>query len=131
MSEASSSTRLLRARQLLLFDNGDQRVLDSSGTIYPNTTPCTSRVAIFQVDETEKIATTEWVDYLAPVFSSFAGSARLMPNGHIQFAESQNGTIYEVTKSSPPQAIGRCSLHTDPSSDLEQQRLSSGAFWDI
>jgi arylsulfate sulfotransferase len=95
--------------QILLFDNGNQRVLDSEGTICGTSTPCTSRVPILQLDETNKTATVEWVDNLGPTFSNFGGSARLLKNGNVEFAEcapnTQIPTIYEVTKTAPPQVV--------------------------
>ena len=98
--------------QMLMFDNGNQRVLDSSGTICgPTTTPCASRVPFLQLDETAKTATIEWVDDLAPIFSFFGGSARLLGNGNIEFDEcasttpANNAAIFEVTMTSPPQIV--------------------------
>ena len=97
--------------QMLMFDNGNQRVLDSSGTICGTTTPCVSRVPFLDLDETNKTATIAWVDALAPVFSFFGGSARLLGNGNIEFDEcapttpANNAAIFEVTKTSPPQTV--------------------------
>lgn len=95
--------------QVLLFDNGNQRVLDSTGAICGTPTRCVSRVPLLQVDETAKTATIEWVDNLAPAFSVFGGSARMLANGNIEFAECAPGTgfptIFEVTKTTPPQPV--------------------------
>ena len=97
--------------QMLLFDNGNQRVLDSGGTICGTTTPCASRVPILQLDETAKTATIEWVDDLAPLFSFFGGSSRLLANGNVEFAEcapftpGTNPAILEVTKTTPAQTV--------------------------
>ena len=97
--------------QLMLFDNGDNRVLDSSGTICGTTTPCVSRVPILQLDESGHTATIEWVDALAPVFSFFGGNARSLANGNIEFDEcaptfpTGNAAIFEVTKTTPPQTV--------------------------
>jgi arylsulfate sulfotransferase len=101
--------------QLLLFDNGNQRVLDSAGTICGVTgaPPCVSHVPILQLDETAKTATIEWLDDLSPIFSTFGGSARLLANGNVEFAECAPTavgakplpTIFEVTKTTPPQPV--------------------------
>jgi hypothetical protein len=97
--------------QLMLFDNGDNRVLDSSGTICGTTTPCVSRVPVLQLDELGHTATIEWVDALAPVFSFFGGSSRLLANGNIEFDEcaptfpTGNAAIFEVTKATMPQTV--------------------------
>ena len=100
------------AFQMTMFDNGNQRVLDSSGTLCGGSIPCESRVPILQLDETNKTATIEWVDKLTPLFSSFGGSSRLLKNGNIEFDEcsatplpSNNAAIYEVTKNSAPQSV--------------------------
>ncbi|HEY7390541.1 MAG TPA: aryl-sulfate sulfotransferase [Bryobacteraceae bacterium] len=97
--------------QLTMFDNGNQRVLDSSGTLC-GATPCASRVPLLQLDESAKTATIEWVDDLAPVFSFFGGNSRLLANGNIEFAEAaptmppvQTAAIFEVTKTTPPQQV--------------------------
>ena len=101
--------------QLLLFDDGGRRVLDSSGTTC-GVAPCESRVPFFQLDESAKTATIEWVDKLAPAFSFFGGSARLLQNGNIEFDDcgltvpgtgvpANSSTIMEVTKTTPPQTV--------------------------
>ncbi len=106
--------------QLLLFDNGDSRVLDSSGTTC-GVTPCVSRVPLLQLDETAKTATIEWVDPLAPIYSFFGGSARLLQNGNVEFdacgltvpgtSTPANGSlIREVSKTTPPQTIWQMQL---------------------
>jgi arylsulfate sulfotransferase len=97
--------------QMTMFDNGNQRVLDSSGTLCGSTTPCDSRVPILQLDENAKTATIEWVDKLAPIFSFFGGNSRLLANGNLEFDECAatsspiGAAIYEVTKASPPQIV--------------------------
>jgi arylsulfate sulfotransferase len=97
--------------QMTMFDNGNQRVLDSSGTLCgPTTTPCDSRVPILQLDESAKTATIEWVDKLAPIFSLWGGNSRLLTNGNLEFDEcapfsGTSSTVYEVTKTNPPQIV--------------------------
>lgn len=106
-----SSTNSNGTFQMLMFDNGDNRVLDSSGTICGTTTPCASRVPLLQLDETALTATIQWVDPLAPVYTFFGGSARLLANGNIEFDEcattnpANNAAIFEVTQASPPQTV--------------------------
>jgi arylsulfate sulfotransferase len=101
--------------QLLLFDNGDNRVLDTSGNICGTTTPCISRVPIMQLDESAKTATIEWVDDLSPVFSTFGGSARLLTNGNVEFDECaptfSSAAILEVTKTTPPQTVWQMQIN--------------------
>jgi arylsulfate sulfotransferase len=100
---------------LILFDDGNQRVLDPSGTVC-GVTPCESRVPIFHLDETAKTASITWVDKLAPNFSFFGGSARQLQNGNLEYDDCgltipltstpANGSdIVEVTKTTPPQTV--------------------------
>ncbi|HVB32747.1 MAG TPA: aryl-sulfate sulfotransferase [Patescibacteria group bacterium] len=93
---------------LMMFDNGNNRVLDSSGTICGSSTPCWSRVPILQVDEAAKTATIEWVNDLAPTYSFWGGTGRMLANGDVEFDEcalGSNSAIYEVTKTAPPQTV--------------------------
>jgi hypothetical protein len=107
------STTTAGTFDVLLFDNGNQRVLNSSGTLCSaGTTPCESRVPILHLDESARTADITWVDKLAPVFSFFGGSARALANGNIEFCESastplpaNNAAIFEVTKTTPPQTV--------------------------
>ena len=108
-----TSTATAGTLDVLLFDNGNQRVLDTSGTLCgPTTTPCASRVPMLHLDETAKTADITWIDDLAPLFSFFGGSARLLKNGNIEFDEcaatplpANNAAIFEVTKTTPPQTV--------------------------
>jgi arylsulfate sulfotransferase len=107
------STNTSGAIDVLLFDNGNQRILQASPEVVcPTNTPCESRVPIIHVDETAKTAEITWIDKLAPPFSFFGGSARLMANGNVEFCESAsttppavNAAIFEVTKTTPPQVV--------------------------
>jgi arylsulfate sulfotransferase len=98
---------------VLLFDNGDQRVLNTSGTLCGSTTtPCDSRVPILHLDESAKTVDITWIDKLAPLSSPFGGSARLLQNGNIEFDEcaatlppNNNAAIFEVTKTTPPVTV--------------------------
>jgi len=106
------STTSAGTLDVLLFDNGNQRVLDSSGTLCGTTTPCESRVPIIHLDEAAKTADITWIDKLAPLFSFFGGSARLLKNGNIEFDEcaatplpNQNAAIFEVTQTTPPVTV--------------------------
>ena len=94
--------------EILLFDNGNQRVLNASGAQCGGSTPCESRVPLLELDEKDKTATIKWSDQLAPVFSNFGGSSRLLTNGNVEFDEcgiTSGSAIYEVTMTSPPQTV--------------------------
>ncbi len=105
------STTTAGTLDVLLFDNGNQRILQSSPLVLCGSgTPCDSRVPILRLDETAKTADITWVDKLAPLFSFFGGSARLLKNGNVEFDEcaatplpNNNAQIFEVTKTTPPQ----------------------------
>ena len=120
--------------QLLLFDNGDNRVLDGSGTICGPTTPCFSRVPIMQLDESAKTATVEWVDDLSPVFSTFGGSARMLANGNVEFDECAptptTSAIIEVTKTTPPQTVWQMQIaHQNTYRGFRMPSLYPGVQW--
>ena len=107
------STTTAGTLDVLLFDNGNQHFVDSTtlcGGI--GVAPCDSRVPIIHLDETAKTAEITWIDELAPVFSFFGGSARLLQNGNIEFDEcastplpANNAAIFEVTKTTPPVTV--------------------------
>ena len=97
--------------QLTLFDDGDNRVLDTSGTICGTTVACESRTPIFELDETAKTATIQWVDKFAPDYSFFGGSARLLQNGDVESdlcgltTPNNSSVVFEVTHTDPPQTV--------------------------
>jgi hypothetical protein len=108
------STKTSGVLDVLLFDNGNQRVLNSSGALCGTigNPPCESRVPVLHLDETAKTADITWEDKLAPVFSFFGGSARQLANGNIEFDEcaptalpNNSADIFEVTKTVPPQTV--------------------------
>jgi arylsulfate sulfotransferase len=93
-----------------LFDNGNHRVLDVSGITCGSTTACYSRSVNFHIDEGARTAALTWVDTLNE-FSVFGGSARLLPNGNMEFDEcvgpapGPNAAMFEVTRTSPPETV--------------------------
>ncbi len=93
--------------QVTMFDNGDNRVLNSNGEECSTTPACTSQVPIFQLDESAKTATIEWLDDLAPTYSFWGGSSRVLANGDIEFDECalSPSQIFEVTKTTPPVTV--------------------------
>ncbi|HEV2176913.1 MAG TPA: aryl-sulfate sulfotransferase [Terriglobia bacterium] len=94
-----------------LFDNGNN-ALNSSGVGCGIllTSPCQSRVQIFQLDETAKTATITFQDKL-PIFSVFGGYVETLANGNIEFDEcasnffATTADVFEVTDSTSPQTI--------------------------
>ena len=97
--------------QLVLFDNGDNRPNNGVPCGSVPTSPCYSRVPLFQIDEAGKTATIIWQDTL-PVFSFFGGNAQGLANGDVEFDEAASGgatvagAVYEVTRNSgAPQTV--------------------------
>lgn len=100
---------------LAIWDNGDFRVLDSSGATcqFPGTPPCYSRATIFQLDESTRVASLQWSDPL-DMFSLWGGSISQLPNGNVEFdvngisplpSPPVQSEVQEVTQTSPPQII--------------------------
>jgi arylsulfate sulfotransferase len=71
---------------LMLFDNGNNRILDTKGTICgsPGALACYSRPVIFQLDETAKTAQIKW-QYKLPYFSSCCGSIQVLGNNDVEY----------------------------------------------
>ena len=108
---------------LTVFDDGNNRFLDTGGTICGATgqPPCTSRAPILQLDEAAKTATIKFVYDAAPAFSQFGGSSRQLANGNLEFdlcGLTATGTdnldnrssILEVTQASPSQIVWQMNL---------------------
>jgi arylsulfate sulfotransferase len=98
--------------QLGVFDNGNNRIVDSSGTVCgsPGAVACYSTVPILSVDENVKTASIIW-RYNPQVFSIFGGNVENLTNGDIEFdicAFSQTppgAQIMEVTDQQNAQSV--------------------------
>ncbi len=92
-----------------VFDNGNDRVMDSNGDVCgtPGQPACYSRSAIFDVNETNMTAQLDWA-YTLP-FSPWGGVTQLLPNGDVYIDETDvnnsNAQIMEVTQTSTPQVV--------------------------
>jgi hypothetical protein len=105
---------------LAVWDNGDYRPLDTSGTIcnVPGPPNCYSRATVFQVDESAMVANLLWQD--SPnLFSVWGGSINQLANGNIEFdlnapeeppAPNVASEVQEVTQTSTPQIIWKMDL---------------------
>jgi arylsulfate sulfotransferase len=97
---------------LLMFDNGNNRIMDSNGTVCgsPGAPGCYSRPVLFQLDETSKTAQILFQDKL-PVFSFCCGSINTLGNGDVEFdiaVESSTpltSRVQEVTQEPVPQLV--------------------------
>jgi hypothetical protein len=98
---------------LAIWDNGDFRVTDTSGTVCGSAgTPiCYSRATIYQVDESAMVADLPW-EYAPGYFSIWGGSINQLANGNIEFDINSPDTprtlaseVQEVTQTSTPQIV--------------------------
>jgi arylsulfate sulfotransferase len=101
---------------LAVWDNGDFRVLDSTGTTCgsaPSYVPCYSRATIFEIEESTMVANLVW-DSLPGDFSLWGGSINPLPNTNVEFdinapvAPSNPNLaaeVQEVTQTSTPQIV--------------------------
>ncbi|HVP55759.1 MAG TPA: aryl-sulfate sulfotransferase [Candidatus Eisenbacteria bacterium] len=98
--------------RLAMFDNGDVRPVDSSGTLCAGYVQpyCYSTAAIFQVNETDRTA-SRWWSFTTP-YSSWGGTTRVLPNSDIFVDETVpadlnliGARIVEVTQSPNPAVI--------------------------
>ncbi len=110
--------------QLALFDNGNHRILDSSGTICssmdgpdatsqraiftPVTAPCSSRAAIFEVKESERTVQRIW-SYDVP-YSYWGGANMELPNGNMFFDIARRSETIERALDNPIRSVSRALL---------------------
>jgi hypothetical protein len=98
---------------LVVFDDGDNRVLDAAGDVCgaAGQPACYSRVPIYQVDEGNMTATLLWQDNLAPVYCFWGGSAQQLADNNVVFdittpSDDPTGARYmEVTSDPTPQVV--------------------------
>ncbi len=88
--------------KLAVFDNGDDRLVDSAGDLCGSSVACYGRVPIFQVDENAKTATLVWQEPL-PLFSVFGGYVQQFPNQNIEFdaSASSSNPLPQRSRKSP------------------------------
>jgi hypothetical protein len=137
VSQAGSQTTLA------IWDNGDGRVLDSSGTICgspPSFTTCYSRATIFQIDESTMVANLAFAD-LPGYFGVWGGSINQLENGNVEFdinaaAPPTTGDsaseVQEVTQDSAPQIVWQMDVHPNTANAYRAYRVPSlypGVTW--
>jgi len=131
---------------LAIWDNGNARVMDTSGTLCHNGaapgTPnaCYSRAVIFQVDESTRVASIEWQD-LPGNLSIFGGNINQLGNGNVEFDMNAPGCppganvaseVQEVTQSSSPQIVWKMDISPVPVYAYRAYRVPSlypGVMW--
>lgn len=96
--------------QLGLFDNGNSRVMNTSGAMCGESgqPACYSTVPIFEIDETNRTARVLWRDTL-PFFSSAVGNMQVLENGNVWFdagrVSDNLAIMQEVTMETNPQIV--------------------------
>ena len=107
-----ASTNTTGAFQLAMFDNGDDRPIDATGTpcagyVQPY---CYSTAAIFQVDEDSRTASRFWS--LTTPYSWWGGDTRVLPNGNVFVDETTpadlnltGARVLEVTQTPTPAVV--------------------------
>jgi arylsulfate sulfotransferase len=131
---------------LAIWDNGNARVMDSSGTICHNGaaigTPnaCYSRAVIFQIDESTRVASVQWQD-LPGNQSIFGGNINQLSNGNVEFDMNAPGfppganvasEVQEVTQTSNPQIVWKMDILPVPVYAYRAYRVPSlypGVTW--
>jgi hypothetical protein len=96
--------------KLGLFDNGNSRIMNSSGAKCGDggQPACYSTVPILQIDEANRTATILWRDKLE-FFSSAVGNMQVLDNGDVWFdagrVSDNEAIIREVTMEDNPQTV--------------------------
>jgi arylsulfate sulfotransferase len=112
---------------LVLWDNGDARVLDSNGALCTNPAmaapnPCYARAQVFQLDENAKVADLTW-QALPGYLSIWGGSVSQLPNGNVEFDMNAPGLfpianlaseVQEVTRPRHRRLSGKWTSHLCP-----------------
>ena len=103
---------------LMLFNNGNNRLMDSNNDVCGTTGvgTCYSSVPIYQLNEYTKTASVLWENNLSPAYSICCGDALILPNGNAEFdvAFDQNtpnvSYIEEVTQTQAPELIWKMNI---------------------
>ena len=99
--------------QMGVYDDGNSRVLNSSGAVCGTTNEpaCYSRAVIYSIDESKLTATELWEYNASPIFTPFLGSIQALANGDVEFDQGAISTppprakILEVTPASAPRTV--------------------------
>ena len=127
---------------LAIWDNGDNRVLDSGGDIcgaggFP---ACYSRPAVFQIDESSLVADLQWADPLQ-YFGVWGGSINQLGADNIEYdlnaplVPPSNGVaseVQEITQTSTPQVVWQMDITPATANAYRAYRVPSlypGVNW--
>lgn len=100
---------------LAVWDNGDNRVLDTNGTVCQ--TNCYSRAVLFRYDESSMVANIIWQD-LPGLFSLWGGSINQLENTNVEFDLNAPfpadptfaSEVQEVTQTATPQIVWKMDI---------------------
>jgi hypothetical protein len=95
--------------QLAIYDNGNDRVLDDTGTICgaDGTPPCYTRAVIYEVNEVARTVQVVW-EGKQEEFTFAGGSIQVLENGDVEFTMSTPNTgprVLEVTRDVAPETV--------------------------
>ena len=103
---------------MAIWDNGNSRVMDTSGTTCGTGVPCYSRATVFQIDESAKVANLLWA--ASPgYFGTWGGSINQLPNGNIEFdanslllppSPNVASEVQEITQTASPEIIWKMDI---------------------
>lgn len=118
-----------------VFDNGNDRVVDSNGTLCgaQGAIACYSRSAIFNVDEDKKTASVAWA--YKEAYSGWGGVTQLLDNSNVFVDESapsddpQGGRVQEVTRTSPPKLVWSLEVGANLYRTTHLDSLYPGVKW--
>ncbi len=127
---------------LAVWDNGDYRPLDTSGTVcqIPGPPDCYSRATVFQVDESAMSANLLWA-YTPGNFSIWGGSVNQLANGNVEFdlnapadppGSAYASLVQEVTQTPTPSVVWEMDVPL-PMNAYRAYRVPSlypGVSWD-
>lgn len=127
---------------LNIWDNGDNRVLNSSGAICLGspTNPCFSRATTFEIDESAMVANLLWADPLS-YFGVWGGSILQLENGNVEFdlnapaappSPNVASQVEEVTQTPTPQVVWQMDVLPSTSNAYRAYRIPSlypGVTW--
>jgi arylsulfate sulfotransferase len=112
----SLSTSSSSQMTVAIMDNGDFRtdsagVQCGTGSAAPS---CYSRAAMFQVDESTRVASVLWQD-LPGLYSPWGGSIGVLSNGNVEFDMTSpnsalSSEIVEVTQTDSPQTVWQLNI---------------------
>jgi arylsulfate sulfotransferase len=124
---------------LAIWDNGDNRVIDSNGDVCA-ITACYSRGTIFQIDDSAMVANLLWADTLQ-YFSQWGGSINQLENGNVEFdlnaalvppGPGVASEVQEVTQTSNPQIVWKMDITPGSNNAYRAYRVPSlypGVTW--